>query len=45
MLYVCSFSNNTAVPIYIKNNKYFIPFNKYITILARGYGNSNNNIP
>ena len=34
-------SNNTAVTIYIKQNKYFISLNTYTTVIDQGDRNSN----
>ena len=43
MFYAWSFSNNTAVPITINKNKYFIPLNTYTTVFDWGAGNLNKN--
>ena len=43
MFYACSFIHNTAVPIYIKNNKYFLYFNTNTTVFSWGDGNYNKN--
>ena len=44
MFYAWSFIHNTAVPIAIKKNKYFLSFNTNTTIFSCGSGNSNKNI-
>ena len=41
MFYAWSFSHNTAVPIAIKNNKYFQSYNTNTTAFAWEYGNYN----
>ena len=41
MFYAWSFSHNTAVPISIKKNKYFISLNTYTNDFAWGGVNSN----
>ena len=43
MWHICpmAFSYNILVPIYIKENKYFISFNKNTTVFYWGYGNYN----
>ena len=43
MFYAWSFSNNKAVPISKKKNKYFLYQNKKTTAIAWGYVNSNEN--
>ena len=41
MFYAWSFSHNIAVPIYIKQNKYFLSFMAYTTVFAWGAVNLN----
>ena len=43
MFYAWSFNHNTAVPIDIHNNKYFLSLNINTTVFAWGSGNNNNN--
>ena len=43
MFYVWSFSHNTAVPISINKNKYFLFLNTNTTIFYWGAGNSKQN--
>ena len=41
MIYTWSFNNNTAVPIAIKKNKYFLFLNTQTTVFSWGAINSN----
>ena len=43
IFYAWLFSNNTAVPIFINKNKYYIAFNTHTTVFAWGASNSNKN--
>ena len=43
MFYAWSFSNNAAVTIAIKKNKYFLSLITHTTVFDQGYGNSNTN--
>ena len=43
MFYVWSFRHNTAVPIAIKQNKYYLSLNTYTTVFVWGSGYSNKN--
>ena len=43
MLYACSFSNNTSVPIAINKNKYFLSLDTNTTVFSWGSVNSNKN--
>ena len=36
MFYAWSFSHNTAVPIYINNNKYLLSLHSHTTVFAEG---------
>ena len=44
MFYACLLSYNTAVPLSINKNKYFISLNTGTTSFYWGAGNSNKNI-
>ena len=41
MLYTWSLNQNTVVPIYMKQNKYFLSLGTYNTVLSQGDINSN----
>ena len=43
MFYAWQFSHNTAVPIAINKNKYFLFLNYHTAVFAWGAGNSNKN--
>ena len=44
ILYACSFSNNTAVPIDLNNYKDSLSLNTHTTVFSWGSGHSNKNL-